>query len=88
MLMPMPCSHMLALRWDASTFCPTPCTCRATSAARTPEQSMIAPIWSDTPCETRTGSSDHDGVADSISPPRACPQPSNDGRAESGPFGP
>ena len=86
--MPMPWSHIFALRCDASTFWPTPCTCRATSAASTPWHSIIAPIWSDTPCDTRTGSSAPAGVAEIISPPRACPQPSKDGSAESGPFGP
>ena len=85
--MPMPWSHMFELRCDASTFWPTPCMCLATRAASTPWQSMIAPIWSETPWATRTGSSQPAGVAESMRPLRAWPQPSNDGRAASGPFG-
>ena len=78
----------MLLRWETSTFWPTPCDCRASSADSMPRQSMIPPIWSDGAPLTDTGCCAHGGVDDIISPARACPQPSREGSSASGPSGP
>ena len=83
-----PWRNIVLLRWETSTFWPTPCDWRASRADSMPKHSVMPPIWSEGAPRTDTGCFAHGGVADIISPARACPQPSRDGNSASGPSGP
>ena len=86
--MASPCNHMVLLMCDTSTFCPTPWLSRAQSAESIPRHRIMPPIWSEGAPLTEIGCFAHGGVADIISPARACPQASRDGISASGPSGP
>ena len=83
-----PCSHIVLLMCDTSTFCPTPWLSLAHSADSIPRQRMMPPIWSEGAPLTEMGCFAHGGVADIISPARACPHASREGIIASGPFVP
>ena len=79
---------MVLLIWDTSIFWPTPLLSLANSAESMPRHRVMPPTWSEGAPRTDTGYLAQGGVADIISPARACPQPSREGSSASGPSGP